>query len=105
MDREKRRGSKAARPRMLDRTVPVSMRLAINRRGRMLCSVCKRHSTKNKYNKTTAWSESPCICLRKDSVRRNASSVQHSNAVGSLKRCEWLPNEREGSLRPLRLKY
>ena len=47
----------------------------------MLCSVCKRHSTKNKYNKTTAWSESPCICLRKDSVRRHASSVQHSNAV------------------------
>ena len=47
----------------------------------MLCSLCKRYSTKSKYNKTTVWSASPCICLRKDSVHRHASSVQHSNAV------------------------
>ena len=47
----------------------------------MLCSLCKRYSTKSKYNKTTDWSASPCICLRKDSVHRHASSVQHSNAV------------------------
>ena len=46
----------------------------------MMCSLCKRHRTKNKYNNTTVWSASPCICLQKDSVRRHASSVQHSNA-------------------------
>ena len=62
----------------------------------MLCSVCKRHSTKNKYNKTTAWSESPCICLRKDSVRRHASSVQHSNAV-ELEKVR-VAAEREGGI-------
>ena len=69
----------------------------------MLCSLCKRYSTKSKYNKTTVWSASPCICLRKDSVHRHASSVprhtssvQHSNAV-QLEKVR-VAAEREGGI-------
>ena len=47
----------------------------------MLCRFCKRHKTGNKYNKTTVWSETPCVCLRKDSIRRHSQSLQHKEAV------------------------
>ena len=47
----------------------------------MLCRLCRRHKTGNKYNKTTVWSETPCVCLRKDSVRRHSESLQHKEAV------------------------
>ena len=47
----------------------------------MLCGLCKLHKTKNKYNQSTVWSESPCVCLRKDSVRRHSLSEQHKQAV------------------------
>ena len=29
----------------------------------MLCRLCRRHKTGNKYNKTTVWSETPCVCM------------------------------------------
>ena len=36
----------------------------------MLCSLCMRHcKCTGKYNHSTVWSETPCICLRKDSIR------------------------------------
>ena len=47
----------------------------------MLCGLCKRHKTKNKYNQSSIWSATPCTCLRKDSVRRHAKSTQHLGAV------------------------
>ena len=47
----------------------------------MLCSLCKRYSTKNKRNKTTVWSETPCMSLHKDSVRRHSKSEQHKGAI------------------------
>ena len=47
----------------------------------MLCSLCRRHGTKNKYNKSTIWCDTPCISLRKDCVRRHESSIPHQNAV------------------------
>ena len=47
----------------------------------MLCRYCKRHKTRNKYNKSMVWSETPCTCLRKDSVRRHSQSLQHKEAV------------------------
>lgn len=47
----------------------------------MMCSWCKRHKTKNKYNQTTVWSVTPCSSLRKDSVRRRNLSQQHKQAV------------------------
>ena len=47
----------------------------------MLCFVCKRHSTKNKYNKSSVWSTTPCALLRKDSVRRHSKSIQHRDVI------------------------
>ena len=47
----------------------------------MLCSLCKRHKTKNKQNQSSVWGSTPCTCLRKDSVRRHAKSAQHLGAV------------------------
>ena len=47
----------------------------------MLCGLCKLHKTKNKYNQSAVWSESPCVSLRKDSVRRHSLSEQHKQAV------------------------
>ena len=47
----------------------------------MLCGLCKLHKTKNKYNQSAVWSESPCVCLRKDSVCRHSLSEQHKQAV------------------------
>ena len=47
----------------------------------MLCRSCKRHKTGNKYNKATVWSDTPCVCLRKDSIRRHSQSLQHKEAV------------------------
>ena len=52
----------------------------------MLCSLYKRHNTKDKYNRSTTWSETPCISLRKDSVRRHANFEQHQGAV-ALEKC------------------
>ena len=47
----------------------------------MLCQICSVHKVKAKYNKSTVWSESPCVSLRKDSVRRHSVSLQHKEAV------------------------
>ncbi len=47
----------------------------------MLCQLCKRHKTVSKFNKSTVWSVTPCICIRKDSVRRHSKSLQHKQAV------------------------
>ena len=47
----------------------------------MLCRLCRRHKTGNKYNKTTVWSETSCVCLRKDSVCRHSKSLHHKEAV------------------------
>ena len=47
----------------------------------MMCSVCKRHKTRNKYNQSTVWSSTPCTYFRKDSVGRHAKSAQHLEAV------------------------
>ena len=47
----------------------------------MLCCLCKKHKTKNKYNQTMVWSESPCTCIRRDSVRRHSLSNQHKTAM------------------------
>ena len=48
----------------------------------MICSICKRHKSKNTYNQSTVWSLTPCTCLCKDSIRRHAKSAQHLGAVG-----------------------
>ena len=47
----------------------------------MLCTLCKRHNTKNKYNQKAIWNETPCVCLRRDSLRRHSLSQQHKDAV------------------------
>ena len=47
----------------------------------MICSWCKKHKTRNKYNKATIWSINPCITLRKDCVQRHSLSQQHKCAV------------------------
>ena len=47
----------------------------------MLCRICKRHKTESKYNKSTVWSETPCTCIRKDSVRRHSQTLQHKDGV------------------------
>ena len=47
----------------------------------MLCQICSVHKVKAKYNKSTIWSESPCMSLRKDSVRRHSESLLHKEAV------------------------
>ena len=47
----------------------------------MLCRICKRHKTENKYNKSRVWSDTPCICIRKESVRRHSQSLQHKDGV------------------------
>ena len=47
----------------------------------MLCSLCKKHHTKNKYNQSAVWSSTPCTCVRKDIVRCHAKSAQHAGAV------------------------
>ena len=43
----------------------------------MFCSLCKRHKCKNKCNQSAVWNETPCVCLRKNSVRRHSLSLQH----------------------------
>ena len=47
----------------------------------MLCRTCKKHKTESKYNKSTVWSEIPCACIRKDSVRRHSQTLQHKDGV------------------------
>ena len=47
----------------------------------MVCKICKRHKTENKYNKSKVWSETPCVCIRKDSVRRHSQTMQHKDGV------------------------
>ena len=47
----------------------------------MLCDVCKKHKTKNKYNQSAVWSKVPCVSLRRDSVRRHSQSQQHKDAL------------------------
>ena len=47
----------------------------------MLCSLCKRYSTKNKYNRSTTWSGTP------DCVRRHFKSEQYQGAVELEKYC------------------
>ena len=47
----------------------------------MMCTLCKRHKTKNKYHQSTVWSSTPCTYFRKDSVGRHAKSAQHLEAV------------------------
>ncbi len=40
----------------------------------MFCELCIRYKCKNKYNHSAVWNETPCVCLRKDSVRRHSVS-------------------------------
>ena len=47
----------------------------------MLCSLCKKHGTFNKRNRSTTWSKNPCITLRKDAVKRYCQSAMHKDAV------------------------
>lgn len=47
----------------------------------MLCRLCKKHETKSKYNQSVVWSATPCVCLRRDSLRRHSSSQQHKTAT------------------------
>ena len=36
---------------------------------------------KNEYNQSVVWSETPCVCLHKDSVHRHSLSQQHKTAI------------------------
>ena len=47
----------------------------------MFCSWCVRHKTKNKQNHAAVWNVTPCVCIRKDSVRRHSLSLQHKEAT------------------------
>ena len=47
----------------------------------MLCSLCMKHKCTGKYNHSKVWGETPCICLRKDSIRRHSLSLQHKEAT------------------------
>ena len=47
----------------------------------MLCRLCQRHKTKNKYNHSPVWSSTPCISFRKDALGRHANSDQHKSAL------------------------
>ena len=62
----------------------------------MMCRLCKRHHTKNKYNQSTVWSVTPCICVRKDSIRRHSKSAQHLCAV-ELESCR-LASVKDGGI-------
>jgi len=46
----------------------------------MLCKLCRKH-TENKYNHSKVWNETPCVCMRKDSVRCHFNSEMHVTAV------------------------
>ena len=35
----------------------------------IMCHLCKLHRTKNKFNQSHIWSETPCVYLRKDLVK------------------------------------
>ena len=47
----------------------------------MLCRLCQRHKTKNKFNQSSVWSSTPCVSFGKDVRRRHAKSDQHNSAV------------------------
>ena len=47
----------------------------------LYCELCKRHKRKNKFNKCTIWSKTPCTTIRKDAVRHHSLSQQHKAAV------------------------
>ena len=38
----------------------------------MLCRLCMKQKCTAKYNHSSVWSETPCICIRKDSVKRHS---------------------------------
>ena len=44
----------------------------------MLCKLRKKHKTENKYNHSKIWSETPCVCMRKDSICRHLKSDAHA---------------------------
>ena len=53
-------------------------------RQKCVCNVVfivNRHHTKNTSNWSPVWSVTPCVCLRKDNVHRQASSDQHAVAT------------------------
>ena len=41
----------------------------------------QHHKTKNKFNQSAVWNETPCTSIRKDCVRRHSLSDQHREAV------------------------
>ena len=47
----------------------------------MLCRLCMKHNCTAKYNHSNVWSETPCICIRKDSVRRHSLSMQYKETT------------------------
>ena len=47
----------------------------------MLCRLCMKQKCTAKYNHSNVRSETPCICIRKDSVRRHSLSMQHKEAT------------------------
>lgn len=47
----------------------------------MLCTLCRKHKTENKYNHSKVWNETPCVCISKDSISHHLKSEMHVKAV------------------------
>ena len=62
----------------------------------MLCRLCQRHKTKNKFNQSSVWSSTPCVSSRKDILRRHAENDQHNSAVELESHC--VAAERDGGI-------
>ena len=61
----------------------------------LLCSICKRHGTKQRNNAGT-WTDKPCACLRKDMLQRHKASKMHLDA--EAREAERLASQRDGGI-------
>ena len=59
----------------------------------------KHPRTMGKYNHSTVWSVTPCVCIRKESVRRHSLGLQHKEATEKELVCE--QSATDGGLRQL----
>lgn len=62
----------------------------------LLCSVCKRHGTKQR-NSVGTWTDQPCASLRRDVLQRHKDSAMHKSA--QQLEATRLASERDGGIR------
>ena len=63
----------------------------------MLCRLCQRHKTKNKFNQSSVWSSIPCTSFRKTSFDAMLKVINITNSAVELE-CHRVAAERDGGI-------